>query len=268
MQTDSRCHEGPVRRISDRPLYNDFAWTYDRIIAGDVSGRCDFVQSVAAQRGVPPGSVILDAGCGTGSYSVELARRGYAVTGLDVSDALLSVARAKAEKAAACVTFRVGDLLELPRRPKYDGVLCRGVLNDLIDSRCRQQALVSLGRALRTGGILVLDVRDWTNSALKKEKEPVFERTVEIDCGTLAFRSLTRLEYETRRLLIKESYMFRRNDGTTTTAEYDFVMRCWTREELQEGLNNAGAGSVVYFGDYDSGCSIGSTDRIIAIASF
>lgn len=258
---------GSVKRISSRPFYAGFAWAYDLIIAGPVSSRCNFVESIAAQRGVLPGSRILDAGCGTGSYSVELAKRGYAVAGLDSSAELVSVARAKAEEAVVPVTFQVGDILELPSRPSYDGILCRGVLNDIIDGPSRQKAFFSFARALRKGGILILDVREWTGSALRKEREPVFERVVEVDSGTLTFHAVTRLEYETRQLWVAESHILERDDGAKTITEYDFVMQCWTRDELHNNLVNAGFGSVAYFGDYDTSSPIGSTDRIVAVAS-
>jgi 2-polyprenyl-3-methyl-5-hydroxy-6-metoxy-1,4-benzoquinol methylase len=256
-----------VNRSSSRPLYSGFAWAYDLIIAGPVSSRCDFVERLAAQRRVLPASRILDAGCGTGSYSVELARRGYAVTGLDSSAELASLARAKAEEAVVPVTFQVGGILELSSRPSYDGILCRGVLNDIIDGPSRQKVFFSFARALRKEGILILDVREWTNSALRKQREPVFERVVENDRGTLTFRAVTRLEHETRQLLVAESYILKREDGVKTLTEHDFVMQCWTRDELHDNLINAGFGSVAYFGDYDSSSPIGSTDRIVAVAS-
>jgi len=255
-----------VNRISSRPFYSAFAWAYDLIIVGPVSSRCDFVESMAAQRGVLPGSRILDAGCGTGSYSVELAKRGYAVIGLDSSAEFVSVARAKAEEAVVPVTFQKGDILELPSRPSYDGILCRGVLNDIIDGPSRQKAFFSFAHALRKEGILILDVREWTISALRKQREPVFEKVVENDRGTLIFRAVTRLDYETKQLLVAESYILKRDDGLKTVTEYDFVMQCWTRDELHNSLINAGFGSVAYFGDYDSSSPIGSTDRIVAVA--
>jgi len=258
---------GSKNRISSRPFYSGFAWAYDLIIAGPVSSRCDFVESMAAQRRVLPGSRILDAGCGTGSYSVELAKRGYAVAGIDSSAELASLARAKAKQAVVQVTFQKGDILELPSRPSYHGILCRGVLNDIIDGPGRQKAFISFARALRKQGILILDVREWTNSALRKQREPVFERVVENDRGTLIFRAVTRLEYETKKLWVAESYILKRDDEVKTLTEYDFVMQCWTRDELHNSLINAGFGSVAYFGDYDSSSPIGSTDRIVAVAS-
>jgi len=213
------------------------------------------------------GSRILDAGCGTGSYSVELAGREFVVSGLDSSEELISVARAKAEAAGVTVTFQVGDILELSSRPGFDGILCRGVLNDIVGASNRQQAVSSLAHALRKGGVFILDVREWSASAAKKKKEPVFERTVEVDNGTLTFRSVTRLEQKTRQLLVAESYILRRDDGSQSMAEYDFVMQCWTRDELHNSLKRAGVTSAAYLGDYDSGCPIGSTDRIVVVAS-
>jgi 2-polyprenyl-3-methyl-5-hydroxy-6-metoxy-1,4-benzoquinol methylase len=256
-----------VNKISNRPFYTRFAWAYDLIIAGPVLIRCDFVESMAAQRGVLPGSRILDAGCGTGSYSVELSKKGYIVTGLDSSAELISVARAKAEEAKEPVIFQVGDILELPSQPSYDGMLCRGVLNDIIDGPSRQKVFFSFARALRKGGILILDVREWTRSVSQKERGPVFERVVEIDNGTLTFRAVTRLEHETKRLLVAESHILERVGAPKTIAEYDFVMQCWTKDELHNNLTNAGFGSVAYFGDYKSSSSTGSTDRIVAVAS-
>ena len=256
-----------MSRVSNRPFYTRFAWAYDLIMTGPVSIRCDFMESIAAQRGVLPGSRILDAGCGTGSYSVELAKRGYNVFGFDSSAELVSVARAKAEKAAVGVVFQVSDILKLPSHPKYDGILCRGVLNDIIDDSSRQQTFFSFARALRKAGVLIVDVREWTNSARQKEREPVFERVVEIDGGTLTFRSVTELEYETRQLLVAESHILKRGDAPETITEYDFVMQCWTKDELHNNLLKAGFGSIIYFGDYKSSSPVGSTVRIVAVAS-
>jgi len=256
-----------VNSILDRPLYSSLARAYDLIIAGPVSNRCDFVQNMLTRRDILPGSPILDAGCGTGSYSVELAKRGYAVSGLDASADLISVAGEKAEKGGVSVTFETGDILELPSRPNYDGILCRGVLNDIIGRSNRQRALFSLVNALAGHGILILDVREWSASVLRKEKEPVFEKSVETNEGLLTFRSVTRLDKKNRRLCIAESYIVEQGDTPGIKMEYDFVMQCWTRDELHDSLTNAGIASVTYFGDYNTGCAAGSTDRIIAVAS-
>jgi len=255
-----------MESILRRPFYTEFAWAYDLIIEGPISSRCDFMEDVLSQRGVLSGSKILDAGCGTGSYSIELARRGYIVTGLDISTELISEAKKKSGAMPLPLTFEVGDVLKLSSAPKFDGILCRGVLNDMTDDISRQGAFFSFVRALRKGGVLILDVREWNSTALRKAKEPTFEKSVETDRGKLTFRSATQLDDKTRQLIVSERHTVTRG-GVEIVSEYDFIMRCWTREELHNNLAKAGFGSIMYFGGYDCNIPMGSTDRIVAVAS-
>ena len=157
--------------ILHRPFYSEFAWAYDLIIEAPVSRRCDFVEDVLSQRRILLGSSILDAGCGTGSYSIELAGRGYIVTGVDISVELISEAKTKSEDTPAPPKFEVGNILELPSVPEFDGILCRGVLNDITDDIERQTVFLSFARSLRRGGVLILDVREWKATALRKARE-------------------------------------------------------------------------------------------------
>lgn len=249
-----------------RPLYDEFAWVYDLIIEGPVQKRCSFFQEAVSRRGLPHGARVLDAGCGTGSYTIELARTGYAVTGLDASPALVAVAREKSERAGLPVTFQVGDVLNLPLTREYDAVLCRGVLNDIVDETRRQEVFFSFARALRPSGILVLDVREWHATARRKRQQPVFEKTVEIGRGALTFRSVTQLVPETQRMLITERHVLEKS-GKQAVTEHEFTMRCWTEAELCESLTRAGFGHIRLFGAYDRRKPLGASDRMIAVAS-
>jgi hypothetical protein len=65
---------------------------------------------------------------------------------------------------------------------------------------------------------------------------------------------------------VTERHVFER-DGVETVREYDFVMRCWTKEELQTGLTCAGFGSIAFFGSYDLDEPPGFTERVVAVAS-
>ena len=253
-------------KIPQRPFYAEYAWAYDVIIGAPVKARCDFCQDAFSRRGVPPGATILDAGCGTGSYALGLAQRGYAVTGIDASPALVAIAREKTEGVPVPPTIRVADALTLPSEPKHDGILCRGVLNDIIDDGSRQEAFHSFARALRKLGVLILDVREWNATVARKRSEPVVCKSVRTERGTLTFRSLTRLDPQARQLLVAEHHTLEK-DGKRTASGFDFVMRCWTKDELQDNLTSAGFGRVAFFGDYDSDKPPGFADRIVAVAT-
>jgi SAM-dependent methyltransferase len=254
--------------MASRPFYGEYAWAYDLLAARNVGRMCDRIEELLDARGVHVGARILDAGCGAGHFAAELARRGYGLCGLDLSAPMLAEARERVKNASITLPLVRGDILALPfGRQSFDAVLCRGVLNDLLDDASRAAALTACAGALRPGGTLVLDVREWDASVRRKTREPVSEKTVSTPRGTLTFRSVTRLDHPTRRLNISEKHTLKTPDGGERVSTYDFVMRCWTREELQSRLTAAGFDSVEYFGGYDPETHVGATDRIVCVAS-
>jgi SAM-dependent methyltransferase len=71
-----------------------------------------------------PGSSILDVGCGTGRHSIELAKRGYVVTGLDLSAEMLAQAQQGAKGAGVKVNWIRSDAARFSLNRKYDAVIC------------------------------------------------------------------------------------------------------------------------------------------------
>jgi SAM-dependent methyltransferase len=58
-----------------RPFYGEYAWAFDLLIDRPVGQECAAITAWLSDRGVLPGATLLDAGCGTGRYARELARR-------------------------------------------------------------------------------------------------------------------------------------------------------------------------------------------------
>ena len=250
----------------NRPFYTEFAWAYDLLTHGPVASRVAFIVNQLRRHGIAPGSRLLDAGCGTGSYSIALAELGFKITGIDASSEMIAEAKRKSSDAVGQTSFVVGDILRLPVGLKVDAILCRGVLNDLTADDCRNAVFESFGRALRPRGVLILDVREWQSTVVRKTLDPVFMKVVETDKGRLTFRSVTALQPETRCLRISENHELV-SGSSRRSANYDFVMRCWTQGEIIAGLGAAGFESVQCFGDYDTAKPLGSTDRMVAVAT-
>jgi SAM-dependent methyltransferase len=251
--------------LEPRPFYGEFAWAYDYLIERPVADECAAIAAALARRGIMPAASLLDAGCGTGRYAVALARRGFVVTGIDRSPALLAEALRHPVDASARVRFEPGELLALPAGSGFDAIVCRGVLNDLVETAERAAVFAAFARALRPGGALLFDVRDWDASVVGKTAQPVSERRVTTPRGRLVYRSVTRLDPATRRLLIAEHHTLT-TDSDETTASHDFVMRCWSRDELDGLLRAAGFEAMEYAGTYE-GASLGVGDRIVVVAS-
>ena len=249
---------------SSRPFYGEYAWAFDLLIDRPVGKDCAAITAWLIERGVFPGATILDAGCGTGRYAGELARRGYLVEGVDRSVELIETARQSVRGQGNAVSFRVGDLLALPAAT-YDGILCRGVLNDFVDDEARSAVFAAFAGALRRCGILIFDVREWEGTRDRKQREPVFRKRVATDRGTLTFTSITALDLESHRLLLSETHTLIDEAGEHSS-DYRFVMRCWTRRELESAFARSGFGAVSYFGAYDPAVPGGTTDRLIVVA--
>lgn len=249
---------------SCRPFYTEYAWAFDLIIDRPVRKDCAAIATWLVERDVLPGAALLDAGCGTGRLSLELARRGYAVHGIDLSAELVNIANASLGQGQRVVSFAVGDILA-SRPGRYDAILCRGVLNDLVDDCDRDTVFDAFARCLQPGGVLIVDVREWTVSAARKAREPLFRKRVSTDRGELTFTSVTDVDPERRRLLISEEHVLV-HAGQQRVSKYQFVMRCWTDTELRSALARAGFGSVKYFGAYDATVAPGVTDRVVAVA--
>jgi 2-polyprenyl-3-methyl-5-hydroxy-6-metoxy-1,4-benzoquinol methylase len=258
-----------VIEVGARPFYHEFAWAYDALIARPVPDECAGIAAELARRGVRPGAAVLDAGCGTGRYAVELARRGFAVTGIDRSPELLDEARRRERAASLPITLLEADLLDLPAAPGgrlHDAIVCRGVLNDVVGPAARATVLGGFARMLRAGGVVWLDVRDWSRTAARKTAEPVTERRVATPRGSLAFRSVTRLDPATRRLLVSERHALTTSAGERV-ATHEFVMQCWTRDELDGALGAAGFDAIEHTAGGPGEPCAGFEDRLVVTAS-
>ncbi|PYZ94223.1 methyltransferase type 11 [Salipaludibacillus keqinensis] len=102
---------------------------------------------------------ILDLACGTGTLTMMLANRGYEVTGVDVSQDMLTVAERKARKSNADVRFILQDMRELEGFNQLDGVtiFCDG-LNYLTKEEEVIQTFRRIASSLKPGGVLLFDV--------------------------------------------------------------------------------------------------------------
>jgi SAM-dependent methyltransferase len=250
--------------VPRRPFYAEYAWAFDLLIDRPVRKECGAISGWLVERGVLPGAEILDAGCGTGRYAIELARRGYVVHGVDLSPDLVDVAARAIGNLPGRISFSVGDVTQLPTS-RWAAILCRGVLNDLIDDADRGAVFGSFAKVLQSNGVLILDVREWAASCERKKQEPLFRKRVSTDRGDLTFTSVTSLDPENRSLLLSERHELV-GHGEERVNDYQFVMRCWDRAELNGMLARHGFGNISCFGAYDPAVEIGATDRIVVVA--
>jgi SAM-dependent methyltransferase len=232
-------------------LYADWAWIYDAYYP-DRTGEVCFWAGQAERYG----RRVLDLMCGTAEVSLELARRGYRVLGVDLSPAMLAVAgqrlAAAADYPARGLSLVQGEACTLPvTGAAFDFVLVGGNGSfSHLDDDLALASLREIWRLLRPGGGLGLELM---NPHLLKEVYPrrtfgplrptppgvVVEKSVANRYDPLA--GLFHIEQETRYEI----------DGQRGETAESFALRVWQPDEIQALLAGAGFGEARLYGGYD-----------------
>lgn len=124
---------------------------------------------------------ILDVACGTANSTLPFARRGYRCAGIDASEAMLAIARAKARAHGADIEFAQQDMRHLDPSalsagPHFDLVVCLyDSINYLTEPEDLARALRGFERALRPGGLAVFDVNSARRLSQMTETSIVLE---------------------------------------------------------------------------------------------
>ena len=148
-------------------------------------------------RGVFQGRELLDVACGAGRYTIPLARAGYAMTGVDLSDDFLSVAKERGPNIA----WEKRDIRELPWKARFDGALCFGNSFGYFPPDETRAFLGGVARALRPGAAFVLEAPATAESLL-----PNLQRERRLEAGGIVFSSVNRYDEARKRLDIEYTF--------------------------------------------------------------
>lgn len=104
-----------------------------------------------------PGMRVLDVPCGQGRVAIELAVRGLAMTGIDISPGQIALAQAAAQARALAIDFRVGEMREL-ERGQFDAAFCWGDSFGYMDDAGNAAFLSAVRDTLKPGGWFALEM--------------------------------------------------------------------------------------------------------------
>ena len=138
-------------------MYNYFAYRYDELTGNiDYDAGSDYISGFLIEQGIDKNSTLLDLACGTGTMSLLLKSRGYRVTGIDLSEEMLSVADHKAQGE---IPFIKADMRDFRLADPVDAcVCCLDSLNHLDSIEDVEAAYKCVHESLRDGGIFIFDV--------------------------------------------------------------------------------------------------------------
>ncbi len=219
-----------------------YAGTYDALYQEkDYPAECDLVERIFQTYGQGTVRTVLDLGCGTGNHAIPLAERGYAVTGVDRSQAMLAAAEEKAAAAGVRdrLVLRHGDVTDVDLGQPFDAALMMfAVLGYQYENAQVLAALRTVRRHLRQGGLFVFDV--WYGPAVLTERPSQRVKTIETPGGTVL--RVASGELDTRRDLCTVRYdvWTVEGDRVTSRTQESHPMRYFFPPELALLLECAG----------------------------
>lgn len=142
-------------------IYDLLAPFYDEINAElDYSRWADFIEK-AVERNYKSGKpeLVLDLGSGTGKMTLELARRGYDMTGVDCSPEMLGIARDAAEREGQDILWLCQDMTEFELYGTVDfAVCCLDTINHLTDTASLMRCLSLVHNYVIPDGLFIFDI--------------------------------------------------------------------------------------------------------------
>jgi len=136
-------------------LFENYSQKYEQevFVAGTI-GECDFIEK---EINYDKSLKILDVGCGTGRHSIELSKRGYSITGIDLSEAMLEKAREKAKAQNLDIEFLKQDARKLAFQNDFDVaiMLCEGAFPLMETDEMNYEILRNITNSLKKSGRII-----------------------------------------------------------------------------------------------------------------
>ncbi|MBK7585030.1 MAG: class I SAM-dependent methyltransferase [Myxococcales bacterium] len=205
----------------------DFARANAKLKTPQIVREADFIEE---SLGVAKGGVLLDLACGGGQHAVELAQRGYGVVGYDLSLYQLAVAADCAQEVGQKLNLLQGDMREMAFEEMFDGIYCWNTSFGYFEEEKNAAVASRIFRALRPGGMFLLDVANRDFVVANQPAQTWFEGEACVCMDDMA------VDFITSRLKVKRSLIL--DDGRT--AECGYSIRLYSLHELGKILHDAG----------------------------
>jgi SAM-dependent methyltransferase len=244
-----------------------YAGFYDRDYAG-VDDDLFMIRQFAARCGSP----ILELACGTGRVLLPLARDGYRLVGVDVSPAMLEVARHRVarERLEGRVTLLEQDMRALNLDRSFAlTVIALNSFCHLLSTDDQLAALASVHQHLAPGGLLLLDLfNPDLGHLLDARNQITLDKTwTEPDSGRRVMKMCSQ-SVDLSEQVIHVTLLLDEIDGQGQVQRtiFPFDMRYLFRHELELLLRHAGFEVEAIYGSYDLDEFHAGSERMIAVA--
>ncbi len=223
--------------------------------------QADYLEQLFARLGHQPG-IVLDLACGTGSLTLELARRGLDVYGVDGSAQMLSVAQDKAAQEGLSVLFICQPMQRLDLFGTVNTVLCTlDSVNHLTRQEDVKRAFERVALFLEPGGYFIFDV-----NSVYKHQQVLGNHTFVYDTPGVFCVWQNTLTAKTNRVGIHLDFFVKEEAGLYRRQQEDFAERAYSDEVLTQLLTSAGLQVRQRFDGYSFHPVSPQSERVLYVA--
>jgi SAM-dependent methyltransferase len=145
---------------------------------------------------VSSGDKLLDVPCGNGRLCLELAARGYKLTGVDFASEFIAEAKAKSAAAGLAVDWQERDMRDLPWSDEFDGAFCFGNSFGYLEEQENEDFIKAVTLSLKPGARFILDAPATAECSL-----PNYSEHRSFDIGNITLTVDNRYDYERSRIV-------------------------------------------------------------------
>lgn len=238
-------------------MYQAFAELYDELMDDvDYESWADYYTRLLSIYGVRNGKV-CECACGTGGLTIPLYRRGFQMTGVDISREMLWEAAQKSRKQGIAMPFVQQDMRALNLHRPMDAVLatCDGV-NYLLTEEDLLSFFRAAHRAIKPGGALIFDV-----STPYKLQHVLCSGLMAEDRENITYMWQNSWNEKQRTVSLDLVFFVREKDNQYRRIEEHQKQRAWDEKTLKENLWHAGFRAVSIYGDFTLNSSTDGNQR-------
>lgn len=182
---------------------------------------------------------ILDLGCGTGGHMLPFAQRGYAVTGIDASSEMLSMAREKFKKNNARAEFFKSKIQSFHAAKKFDVIVCMfSVIDYVTQDRDLFKTFRNVAAHMKTTSLFIFDF--WRREAVEKYFMPKKKKTFQTGGAVIDRRSSTTIDRKNRLCQVNYKIHLKGNGYPDKSFQERHCLRYFSIDEMKNFLEESG----------------------------
>lgn len=264
----NRMEEDPTFRAlvaedsTTREVYRNFAEVYDALTQ-DVAyqKRCDYVETLIHRFMDRKPELVVDLACGTGTATIELAKRGYDMTGIDASQEMLGVAVRKAKAEQMDILFLNQTMQEFELYGTVDVILCLlDSMNYLLEKEDLEKCLHWVHNYLNPGGLFIFDINT------KYKLETLLPGNVFTDETEGVYYTWENAYDPEEKICMFDLNFFVEENGLYRRFEEVHYEKAYTRGEIKQALRDANLKLLAEYDDLTFDAPKRQSEKIFFVA--